>query len=514
VSSEGTARIVTISAEEAAQRDQVMLDALMAGEQQRCLARQATLPALTSNPELLRALDAEIQRAHEAARAQKAATPGVAQPDAALLRERGGLAVEIAVARAHGVDGALIARAEAAARDGALAETREARRELQAAWEQARDSGSKAALLRELAAADVARAEMALAGAQALANQERAAVTAEQRARIDALAREIAAARNPMAPSAPDGAHEAREASSALLGRAQALQDEVRMAAARARVAALAQEARLAGRLRAIARQIAGAMAGRGFQDYRDETQAPQVEELSDGSYQVSGMRNDAQPGMGRDDKVTTFTLTPDGSISYDFGGYIGDGCQAEAQAIFDGLRRQGVVIVDEQWHAQHQGSLTYEQAQESAPLPAVSINKDQTLIAEALIEALKRMGYRSDEIQVSSIGGELHFNAQKDGLGYYQLSVDTLGDVTRETHSGASQLSEPLQPLREAISAASERAGEIREAEQRDIEQARRQAEAEARRLAAEERERQRVAEEEELLLQQQWANRDQARH
>src|SRR5207237_8464661 len=55
----------------------------------------------------------------------------------------------------------------------------------------------------------------------------------------------------------------------------------------------------------------------------------------------------DAITGELRDERQVIFHVDSDGSITYDFSGYIGEDVTSQSQRVFAALRAKGIVIVD-----------------------------------------------------------------------------------------------------------------------------------------------------------------------
>jgi len=199
----------------------------------------------------------------------------------------------------------------------------------------------------------------------------------------------------------------------------------------------------------AVGGVIAETLQEHGFHDLMAPGQ-PAVVARDDGSFRVTGLRNDAPAGASPDDKLVTFTLLPDGRIDFDFGGYVGAACQADATAIFEALRRKGIIIVGSEWLKQNNvNAATFEQLV-GAPTPVIAVNKRQALIAERVRIALQRMGYQASEIQETSAGGVRQLDARNGKLGFYHVALDTADkqrvsldgrDITADVNDGIAQV-------------------------------------------------------------------------
>lgn len=205
---------------------------------------------------------------------------------------------------------------------------------------------------------------------------------------------------------------------------------------------------------RAIAGQLAEVLQEQGFRDSVTGQPLAQVNDLSWGGFQVQGIRNDAQLAQSDDNKMVTFTFTADGTIHYDFSGYVGNQCEHDAEVVFRKLRERGIVIADERWIKHH--GLVQPEALAKTPLPTIKANKLQSAVAGLVVEALKRMGYTQRDIAVTSgRDGVVQVSAQKEGQpGYYTVATTNAG-AAMPAYSGDLPADEALKPIVEAINSA-----------------------------------------------------------
>lgn len=207
------------------------------------------------------------------------------------------------------------------------------------------------------------------------------------------------------------------------------------------------------GQQRALAGQIAEVMAQQGFHQDVDGLEAITIDDLGDGAHRVVGLRNDAKGDEDRQDRMVTFTLEANGQLTYDFAGYVGDECHGDMRAIFEGLRKRGIIITDNRRLPGGSTQLSDEQAQ-ALPGPQVITNKEQAVTASAVLAAFHQMGYSDDQITVSSMGPQIHLSASASGMGYYEFGLDTHGDVTQAEYDGSKPRVEAMDPVLRAIGA------------------------------------------------------------
>lgn len=130
----------------------------------------------------------------------------------------------------------------------------------------------------------------------------------------------------------------------------------------------------------------------------------------------------DKQPGAEqRDEKIISFDVGPDGAISYDFSGYAGDSCVADAKRIFTALRQKGLFILDDQGIERLNRlpveSVTSETLKATQFEPDIVQNKTQASLAESLKRVMEKMGY--PHVQQRTIGGSIELEAFKGQIGY-----------------------------------------------------------------------------------------------
>ncbi|HEU4784740.1 MAG TPA: hypothetical protein VFS83_15480, partial [Ktedonobacterales bacterium] len=181
---------------------------------------------------------------------------------------------------------------------------------------------------------------------------------------------------------------------------------------------------------KATATAISETLAELRFHNRPGSAEAPEVREIVPGLYQVVGVREDAKDGGGRDDKRVLFTLSDDGKVTYDFSGYVGNTCLADAEAIFTALRRKSIVIADADWvHHQNLAFLSNTQLM-SAPSPTFDVNKRQTELIARVVRALAQMGFPSENTEITATDGVVQIDARSGALGYYHVAIEPEGDM------------------------------------------------------------------------------------
>jgi adenosyl cobinamide kinase/adenosyl cobinamide phosphate guanylyltransferase len=122
-----------------------------------------------------------------------------------------------------------------------------------------------------------------------------------------------------------------------------------------------------------------------------------------------------------QDEKIVSFDIEQDGTVSYDFSGYIGNSCLSDARRVFAALREKGVFLLDEKASAELQSlpgeQVTMETLQDEHFSPQPVQNKTQAELAETLLKVLQKMGYPT--IQQRTVGGSIELEAFKGQLGY-----------------------------------------------------------------------------------------------
>jgi len=170
-----------------------------------------------------------------------------------------------------------------------------------------------------------------------------------------------------------------------------------------------------------IAQTVATTLGELGFQpSLKDE---PMVQENGD-VLRVVVTRPGGTPGFKQDDKVVSFDISRDGSVFYDFSGYIGDTCLSEAKEIFAALRAKGVFILDsgvqEMLSRLPAESITADTLREAKYAPELMKNKTQTELAERLKQVLGQMKFAN--IEQSVIGGCIDLEAFNGPIGYHVI--------------------------------------------------------------------------------------------
>ena len=179
---------------------------------------------------------------------------------------------------------------------------------------------------------------------------------------------------------------------------------------------------------RSIAQTIAKTLVEVGFQGTRGE--AP-VLQINGDTIRVVVKRAGHTSGFVRDDKHVAFDITRDGEISYDFSGYVGDTCVADAKKIFTALRKNGVYILDDEAI----GKLQQTPGEQVTPSllaqdefqPQLTRKKQQAELVDRLSRVLAQMNYQN--IKKSSAGGTIEIDAFNGTIGYH-IVLPSEGDV------------------------------------------------------------------------------------
>ncbi|HEU5382457.1 MAG TPA: hypothetical protein VFV38_44160 [Ktedonobacteraceae bacterium] len=168
---------------------------------------------------------------------------------------------------------------------------------------------------------------------------------------------------------------------------------------------------------RNIAQTIATTLAELGFRS--NNGSSPVLKQQGD-SIHIQAITQ-PETAEQRDEKVISFDIGPNGTVSYDFSGYIGDSCLSDAQRVFSALRQKGIFLLDNKSSARLQqlpnASISAETLQDARFTLEPAQNKTQAELAEALLRVLQRMGYPT--IQQRTVGGSIELEAFKGSKGY-----------------------------------------------------------------------------------------------
>lgn len=167
-----------------------------------------------------------------------------------------------------------------------------------------------------------------------------------------------------------------------------------------------------------IAETIADVLGELGFRSSAGKRPEVKV----NGEYlRIEAMHSTDPSAFGRDDKIVSFDVSLQCDVSYDFAGYIGDSCLADAERIFASLRRKGLFILDKDAARRLQNSsvksITAEMLSRKEFQPEMETNKIQAKLAEHLLSVLEQMNY--PHVVQSVVGGCIELEGFKDSLGY-----------------------------------------------------------------------------------------------
>lgn len=167
-----------------------------------------------------------------------------------------------------------------------------------------------------------------------------------------------------------------------------------------------------------IAETIADAMADLGFRSL--EGKRPEVK--VNGEYvRIETLRSRNPSAYGRDDKLVSFDVSRQGDVSYDFAGYSGESCIADAERIFAALRKRGLFILDKDAATRLKGSsiktITPELLSRREFQPELEANKAQAKLAERLRSILEQMNYA--HVVENVVGGSIELEGFNDAFGY-----------------------------------------------------------------------------------------------
>jgi hypothetical protein len=179
---------------------------------------------------------------------------------------------------------------------------------------------------------------------------------------------------------------------------------------------------------RTIAGAIATTLEELGYQSADGAT--PAVQENGDVASVVVTRMGQAPDGS-RDDKLIAFDVSRTGQVAYDFSGFTGQTCLAEAEAIFAALRARGVYLLEPQAADHLQQAYAEGITQRVLNQPRYhlhpEVNKLQTELAERIQSVLEQMHYA--HIQQRAVGGCIEFDAFNGSLGYHVV-LDPEGEM------------------------------------------------------------------------------------
>lgn len=155
-----------------------------------------------------------------------------------------------------------------------------------------------------------------------------------------------------------------------------------------------------------------------------------------------------------RDDRLVTFDISRSGEVNYNFIGYVGDSCLADAESIFAALRARGLYILEPRLAEQVQDALTRGQIVTPQTLQRSDLqlhpvkNKTQARLAEHLLLVLSKMQYQNVTRQV--VGGCVEIEAFNGELGYRMIlrpegSLQLFKEDGEEETDALADASDPL---------------------------------------------------------------------
>ncbi len=154
-----------------------------------------------------------------------------------------------------------------------------------------------------------------------------------------------------------------------------------------------------------------------------------------DSSLKVRAAHHAGDSGGERD---IYFYVGADGSVSYDFSGYIGDGCLTEAERIFGALRTKGLFIVDPD---RAEGVLDLDALAAPDMAPQLVLTEPQARTQDIIRRALQKMGLghivQREYIDPNTGARTTEIDASRDGFGFYAAKVNEQGQAVI-THDGA----------------------------------------------------------------------------
>jgi hypothetical protein len=176
-----------------------------------------------------------------------------------------------------------------------------------------------------------------------------------------------------------------------------------------------------------VARSIQEALTGLGFQSV--EGAQPEIIQ-SGNALRVEALLAHDTSGAQRDDRVVTFGIAHDGQVTYDFSGYEGGSCLADAEKIFAALRERGIFILDqanmEEVRKVPADALTLSTLSQERFRPHLERNKSQAALAETLRQVLEQMYPHVHQV---SLGGHIELEAFEGQLGYHVV-LSPAGEV------------------------------------------------------------------------------------
>lgn len=176
-----------------------------------------------------------------------------------------------------------------------------------------------------------------------------------------------------------------------------------------------------------VARSVQQVLSDLGFQSL----EGAQPEVVSSGnSLRVEALLARDSSGGQRDDRVVTFGVSHDGQVTYDFSGYEGGSCLADAEKIFTALRERGIYILDQanlqELRKVPAEALTLSTLDQEQFHPHLERNKSQAALAETLRHVLEQMYPHVHQV---SLGGHIELEAFEGQLGYHVVLSPT-GEV------------------------------------------------------------------------------------
>jgi hypothetical protein len=181
--------------------------------------------------------------------------------------------------------------------------------------------------------------------------------------------------------------------------------------------------ARLAAEVRELEADVFG-LARRGQRDRVATAIAGTLRDLGygspDGDAPAVAHNGDFASVAGlRAGRAVAFDVTLDGEVTYDLSGHVGDACAADAQELFDALRRNGIVILD---------GVALERLEASPDVPAETLARDygipappalreQAVVTAQLLDVMDRMGF--DHVTHHAAGGTIDIEGFNGPIGY-----------------------------------------------------------------------------------------------
>ncbi len=165
----------------------------------------------------------------------------------------------------------------------------------------------------------------------------------------------------------------------------------------------------------------------------------------------ILARRQGQTAGAGRDEKLVFFYVDQRGRVAYDFCGYKGDECVREAQRVFDALRAKGVLLADPAAKLPA-GNEALEPLRQGHFAPRFEVNKRQERLRQAVLQALRQMGFAN--IHESSGDGYIELDAFNGTQGHrYHVELTPGGEAKvrkNEQDVSASPSDQLVAKLRE----------------------------------------------------------------